>query len=341
MKLLKGILFFFLIIIGAALVAALFAPGTKLVERSITVESPQKVVFNQIANFKNWPKWDAWYSKDTNQVRTYSGTMGEENYSYSWSSKNSDVGKGRMVATKVTGIERLDFTFYFDNDGTEESADGYFVIKENGDKTDVTWAMVSEMSYPFKAFNYFIDGMVGPDFEEGLSNLKELVESTDLSSTGQNVQIVEEFGINYALIKRENLPMQEMDTFFSSAYKEIYSYMQTNGLSPKGEARGLYYEWDEENGKTTLAAAVPVSSIEEEDGSSIDLGVGKSMLLDDRVICTLTGGYSASYGAHIALSKWLEENGKELRNPVVEEYLVGPKQTQDTAQYVTKISYHF
>jgi len=115
MKLVKGILFFCLIMIGAGLMAALFAPSTQVVKRTIKIQAPQDVVFRQLSNFRMWPKWDPWFAKDTSQIRTYNGTVGQEKYGYSWSSKNSDVGKGRIEVTQINKYEQLDFVFFMNN----------------------------------------------------------------------------------------------------------------------------------------------------------------------------------------------------------------------------------
>jgi effector-binding domain-containing protein len=330
--------------IAAGLLAALFAPSSQTVTRSIKIEAPQKVVFSQIANFKKWPKWDSWYAKDTNQIRTYDGTVGEKEYGYSWSSKNKDIGKGKTEATRIEGMERMEFVFHLNLAGKEQAYNGHFQLEENNGVTEVEWVVVSNLSYPSKAMNYFIDGMMGSDFEKSLSNLKNLIESPDfddISTADQAVQITEEYGVNYALIKRDDLPMNEMEKFFKDGYKEIYTYMQTNGLSPTGDARGLYYQWNEENGLTTLAAAVPISKISNDAGAPVNLELGESFLTKDYISCKISGSYSESYNAHIALGKWMDDNNKELQSPVVEEYLVGPRQTSDTSLFVTKITYFY
>ena len=344
MKLVKGILFFCLIMIGAGLMAALFAPSTQVVKRTIKIQAPQDVVFRQLSNFRMWPKWDPWFAKDTSQIRTYNGTVGQEKYGYSWSSKNSDVGKGRIEVTQINKYEQLDFVFFMNNENNDQGNKGYFKLEEYNGMTEIEWGLVSEMSYPSKALNYFIDGMVGPDFEQGLTNLKSLIESPSFSDERedkQGVHIAEEYGVNYALIKKNDLPMNQMEIFFKNGYKEIYTYMQTNGLAPTGEARGLFYKWDEENSVATLAAAVPISKIDQSYGSPVNLGLGECSLQNGAVSCKINGPYSQSYNAHLALGKWVDSTYKVLESPVVEEYIVGPRQTEDTSQFVTRIIYHF
>jgi hypothetical protein len=55
--------------------------------------------------------------------------------------------------------------------------------------------MISELSYPMTILNYFIDAMVGSDFEIGLVNLKEYAEKIaliELLPKEKSVVIVEE-----------------------------------------------------------------------------------------------------------------------------------------------------
>ena len=58
MNLGKGIVYFLLIMLVAGLLAALFAPSTKEVRRSIKIEAPVETVYNQVVVFENWEKWD-------------------------------------------------------------------------------------------------------------------------------------------------------------------------------------------------------------------------------------------------------------------------------------------
>jgi len=47
-----------------------------------------------------------------------------------------------------------------------------------GDSTEVNWVFEGKFSYPFERFMYFyIDDMMGADFEKGLANLKKRCEN--------------------------------------------------------------------------------------------------------------------------------------------------------------------
>lgn len=191
MKRVKGIVYFLLIMLVAVLLAALFAPGTKEVRRSVNIEAPVEAVYNQVVAFENWKKWDAWYQKDPSQKRTYNGSVGDKSYGYKWDSDNDDVGTGSMTMYLVKYGERLDFTFSFG----QRTNSGYFTFTSKSGTTEVEWVMTSELAYPMTILNYFIDGMVGSDFEIGLANLKEYAEKTalvELLPKEKPVAIVEE-----------------------------------------------------------------------------------------------------------------------------------------------------
>ncbi|MBT8326212.1 MAG: SRPBCC family protein [Bacteroidia bacterium] len=344
MKFLKGLLYFVLILLVAALLAALFAPGSKTIERSIIIGGSKDKIFSQVANFENWTKWDPWYTKDTNQTRTYKGTLGDDGYGYTWKSSNKDVGEGRMQMVSVEGKEKLNYQLVFKNRNSEEKAEGSFSFEERDSKTKVSWSMVSKMPYPMKIMNYFMEGWIGPDFEKGLENLKFYIENSadqDLNIESMGIQIITEQGVNYAIVKSDNLEMTKMANFFATSYPQIYGYIQTNGLAPKGPSRVFYYNWDEDNKTTTLAAAVPISELLIEESYDVELESGKAQVKPQSIEYILKGGYSGLKNSHNALDKWLETNNKEMESPVIEEYIKGPNDTQDTSEFETKIIYMF
>lgn len=190
MKVIKGFVYFVLIMLAAALLAAVFAPSQKTVTRRIEINASQKIIFNQIADFENWKNWDAWFAKDTLQKRTYYGIVNDKRQGYSWSSENKDVGEGRMEMNAITDMNGLAYTFYFDDRPNE----GSFSLNAEANKTEVVWKMYSNLGYPLKIVNYFIDAMVGPDFEDGLKNLKNLTENMSITTTTEDeVPSVNEF----------------------------------------------------------------------------------------------------------------------------------------------------
>jgi len=227
MNFLKGILYFILIIAGAILLAAIFAPGTKKIERTVSINAPKAAVFNQISNFENWENWDPWFKLDSTQKRNYSGKLGDKDYRYSWSSENKNVGTGKIKLVSFKEKEQLDYLLYFGDGGS--ATEGYFKLEEIDGVTSVKWGMVSKKGYPMKIINYFMEKFIAPDFEKGLANLKAYTEANPgVPAEHKMVEIVSEHGINYAVIKVQNLPFVAMDSFlkvrirkFTAIYKPM------------------------------------------------------------------------------------------------------------------------
>ena len=342
-KILKGLLYFILILIGTLLLAAIFAPGTKIIERSVEINAPQAAVFNQIAHFENWENWDPWFKLDTTQNRSYTGKWGDKEYGYSWSSKNDNVGKGSIMALGFNEQDRMDYHLSFDDGGGGNEADGYFTLNELDGVTRVTWVLVSKRSYPMKIFNYFLEKFIAPDFEKGLANLKAYAESNPnaTNEVGNNVEIVSEHGVNYAVVKSENVSFNALDSFFRVSYQPIYDYLRDNGLQPKGAARALYYVWDEANSSRSVAAAVPISEIVSEEIENVQLAIGGAEVSANSITYLQKGGYNQLEFNHNTLRDWVDGNGKKIVYPIMEEYRIGPRDTQDSLKYQTRIIYYF
>jgi polyketide cyclase/dehydrase/lipid transport protein len=97
---------------------------------------------------------------------------------YSWSG-NGNVGEGRMTVTESRPSDliriKLEFIRPFTATNTAE-----FTFRPAGDRTAVTWSMTGENNFVGKAIALILnmDTMVGALFEQGLAQLKAIVEAT-------------------------------------------------------------------------------------------------------------------------------------------------------------------
>lgn len=96
---------------------------------------------------------------------------------FAWAG-NDQVGEGRMTITESRPNERVRFRLDFLKpfDGTNDTE---FTFKPKGAQTEVTWVMTGKNNFLFKAVGLFLDcdKMIGPQFEQGLANLKTLAEA--------------------------------------------------------------------------------------------------------------------------------------------------------------------
>jgi uncharacterized protein YndB with AHSA1/START domain len=152
-------------------------PDAYRVERSSEIAAPATAVFAAVSDFKNFPEWSPWETRDPNMKRTLSTPSAGAGATYAWEG-NKDVGKGKMTFTEVTAParvrEKLEFLEPFPS-----VADVAFDLSAAAGGTKITWAMEGKHTFVGKIFGLFMDmdKMIGKDFEEGLANLKRVVES--------------------------------------------------------------------------------------------------------------------------------------------------------------------
>lgn len=157
--------------------AALFLPSEVTVARSAKIQARPATVFGHIADLKAWSAWSPWQGKDANMKMTYSQDPATGvGASASWQSESQ--GNGSMTIVKVEPDKQLVIDLDFGGHGTATAT--FDLVPEGDAATTVTWTMVSHMgSNPIaKMFGQAMDSMVGPDFEQGLVQLKELSEKS-------------------------------------------------------------------------------------------------------------------------------------------------------------------
>jgi hypothetical protein len=108
----------------------------------------------------------------------FKGDDGLPGFVSSWKSENSDVGTGEQEIKKVSEGERLDTELRF-KEPFESTADAYVITEAaSTESTKVKWGFNSKVPRPFNVMCLVVDmdKTVGKDFEEGLSNLKRILE---------------------------------------------------------------------------------------------------------------------------------------------------------------------
>lgn len=179
MKILKSILLVLLILIAIPLIAAIFIPKDFAVARTVVIDKPKDEVFAYIKHLKNQNNYGKWNLIDPNMKNTYTGEDGKVGFVSAWESENDSVGIGEQEILKIVEGERIEtelrFTKPFDavnyaSMATESIEDG---------KTKVVWGFSGSFPYPMNLMLVFMDleGDIGGDFEEGLQNLKNILET--------------------------------------------------------------------------------------------------------------------------------------------------------------------
>lgn len=149
------------------------AEDTYTVQRSATVDAPPQRVYDQIADFHNWPNWSPWEGLDPAMRRTYAGPASGVGSVYSWSG-NRKAGQGRMEIIQATAPSSVLIDLLFEKPWKSRNTTT-FTIAPEGPGSRVTWTTTGKKTLVTKIMGVFksMDAMIGPDFEKGLSRLKE------------------------------------------------------------------------------------------------------------------------------------------------------------------------
>ena len=147
------------------------------VSRSIVIEAPAAEIFEYVNNFRGFVQWSPWADLDPDAEYTFSGPERGVGAAFSWKG-NSKIGEGtdtiiKSVPNSLVEV-RLDFVKPFPSTSTAD-----FTFEELESGTKVTWTMYGKKNFIMKAMSLVMDceKMMGDQFTDGLTNLKNLVET--------------------------------------------------------------------------------------------------------------------------------------------------------------------
>ena len=336
MKILKVLGIVLLLIILALIIAGLMSPAKFDVTRTVTIDAPRNVVYNYINNFAARDTWSPWTPRDPEMVTKLTGTDGTVGAIQSWEGEINGTGEQEFTAMKEN--ERVDTELRFTKP-YHSKANGRLVLEDDGGNTKVTWGLAGDNSFMMRMFMPFMgmdmDKAIGGDFEEGLSNLKGIVESAAKKMADYKIQVVDMPERNFLGI-RDKIPMDQLKSFYEKSFGELMPVLTNSGAKMKGMPCGVYYTWDEEKKETELAASIPVDRPVKasENVSYFDVKGGKALMIDYR------GPYEEAEKAHMAMDKYMKSNNMKFRGPVVEEYITDPGEEPDQSKWQTNIYYY-
>lgn len=172
-----GVLVLLVVIVGFCL------PRKFHVERNLAIDAPPEAIYPVVARLREWPTWTAWTLERYPDMKiAFSGPEEGVGAKQTWEGKSS--GKGSIEITTADPREGIAYDFSFDGNPST----GGIKFLPGPDSTLVSWCSDGDLGLnPIgRYFGLLMDGMMGPDFEKGLSNLKKKVEAAnDKSLKGQ------------------------------------------------------------------------------------------------------------------------------------------------------------
>ena len=180
MKMLQKVGITILTLLALVLIIALFVEKDYSVNRSVEISRKLDDVFNYVKFLEHQDEFSKWNLMDPDMKQTMSGEDdGKVGAIRSWDSDNDDVGAGEQEIIKIDENKRIDFELRFERP-MRLTSNAYFITEglDNG-STNVTWGIDGHVSWPWNFFNLFMDmdEALGPDLQEGLDNMKRVLEA--------------------------------------------------------------------------------------------------------------------------------------------------------------------
>ncbi|MDZ4793610.1 MAG: SRPBCC family protein [Bacteroidota bacterium] len=171
-------LFFLLAVIATTAILSFMQPTYQKVERSIVINTPATVIYDQLIKLDNFNKFSVWSQQDSTAVYTLSGTDGTVGASTAWKGSPEISGEGKIEITGLEPSRKVTHQFHFTQPKKGKAVSSFTLAETNKATTTVTWTFNMATPRPWNIFNLFysLDKQMGKDFEDGLVAMKKMIE---------------------------------------------------------------------------------------------------------------------------------------------------------------------
>ncbi len=334
MKFLKWLLIVVLALAGGVVGVGFMLPATAHLERSIEINSPPATAFVVLNSFKRFQDWSPWKKYDPNAIVTTSGPETGVGAKQAWASEETGDGSQEIIASKP--YEQIDVKLVFGGFENDNYVAVYKLEPVGATATRVTWTFDAQYSSMLgRYFGLMTDAMLGPDYEDGLANLKALVETlptVDFSKL--NVEATEVKAQTLAYVSgTTTTDVTAISTAYAVAYSKVLAYLQKNKLQKTGAPVGISRKWDEKEKIYEYDAGIPVATAPTGNDGEVKI---QSTYAGKALKVVYKGSYKDMGPTYDALFAYAAVNGYSQNGNLWEEYLSDPATTPE-AEWVTHI----
>jgi effector-binding domain-containing protein len=292
---------------------------------------PEKI-YNYVSNMHNFNEWSPWHKIDSTTQYTFDGPESGVGSSMSWKSNNSDVGEGRQVIAEAVPNDLVKLEMYFME--SDKPAYGTYQMEPDGEGTKFTWSLDADMGMnPFMRWMGLMMGMVGKMFDQGLADLKIIVEQLPGRTTDNIPVELTTNSAGYYLAVRDTASIATIGMKLGQAYGMIMESAKKQKLNVIGSPFAIYYTESTTNWE--MDVALPVNKPGKEDG----LVKPGEMKAGNVVVAHYMGAYEGTPAGHEAAYQFIKANNQKIMGPPWEVYITDPTMEKDTAKWKTDIIY--
>jgi hypothetical protein len=295
-------------------------PAEIEITRNVSLNISVNSAFSNVADFKNWAKWNPWSSIDKNTTLAYSDQIAEVGSSFIWTSDNPNVGNVNREIIKIENNKSI--TNKMTVEGRQNSSETW-TFSESGQQTDVSWTIKFRLGFFFRVLAPIINLKLGSIMEDGLDNMASLYSSQDETI---NLKIVQEtLPSQMYVIRRGNAPHNDpvaISTSLRNAYTELMDFSSYFNLIVVGPPVAINIEWGD---NYVFDAGLPIADVRVPQGSG---SIRFINITDGKVVKGIyTGPYEKIAPAYKIIEKYIDDNNLKTDGNSWEQYISDPQFT--------------
>ena len=353
----RNIVIGLVVLIAVAVGAAFLLPQNVHVERSQVIAASPDQVFAVVNDLTRSKEWGPWYKREPDMELKFDGPPAGVGAKLSWKSKTQ--GNGSQEITESTPFSAVKTSLQFEG---APAATASMALETVEGGTKATWSMDTDvgMNPVMRYMGLMYDSWVGKDYEEGLANLKQIVEAQAQAATssalatagnatppdvpmvaaadankGPEVVTVEARPVILTRAKAKAADAAAISAALGAANQKLLNYGMAHELNIAGAPLAITIS-HAATGDWVFDAALPLDSkpekaVPEQDGVKIgETYAGRVVKL------THKGPYNTMAASYERIHAYTKENNLKEKSIAWEEYVSDPSET-DEAELLTNI----
>ena len=251
------------IVFVLAVVFAIALPSHGHVERSVTVSSPARQIFDVVDGFRTYPSWTSLTGYDPHVQMAYEGPAMGAGAKVSWTSANETIGSGNYtVATNPAAEQDKSVTWDVQNNWRGNDKRFSFDIEpsENGKTSKVTMAYDVDFGWNLLArvSGLYLQGDPATQMSFQLSRLQNMLATfPTVDYKDQNIQLADVTPVPVLFVSTTaKRTLDDVADATNKAMDQINAVIKKEKLTATGPRRTITTNWGDENYDFDIAVPV-------------------------------------------------------------------------------------
>ncbi len=297
----------------------------------VDIDAPSNFVFNAVNDLVYQNAWNSKAQLDTSFHILCVGQSLGSNASCDY--KSNAYGNG-VVSILYSNGDSLSITD--EPNGAPKRIFSYKTIRKDSSHTTLLVNGTSTSSFITNLWNFIHKWKLTKQMKMSNNYLKTFVENRFKNKiyNGFAVQSILERD-RYFIMHKSEVKMENIAQYYAQNISALYQTALENRIAIQRMPCGLFFEWDQPNSKTVMAAALPtVVESNVVNTESYHIAPGLNLKIEYK------GERSKSGLAHTAMDAYLLDHRLKQQIPVIEEYMTNPTEEPDPKKWVTNIYYY-